>query len=74
MQCFYVIFFYAKILQNKLIEGNKLAKLMYEYINAQVPVEAKELIDEKHKEAKKKGKKTRKADLWIDGAKKAKAK
>ena len=47
---------------------------MYEYTNAQVPIEAKEMIDKKHKQAKAQGKKTRKADLWIDGAKKAKAK
>lgn len=51
-----------------------MAKETYDYVNAQVPVEAKEIIDKKHKEAREKGKKTRKADLWIDGAKKAKAK
>lgn len=49
-------------------------KQMYEYTNVQVPKEAKELIDKKHKEAKDSGKKTRKADLWLDGATKARAK
>ena len=51
-----------------------MAKQMYEYVTVNVPVEAKELIDKKHKKAKQDGKKTRKADLWIDGATKARAK
>jgi len=51
-----------------------VAKQMYEYVSVQVPVEAKELIDKKHEKARRSGKKTRKADLWVDGATKAKAK
>lgn len=43
-----------------------MAKLMHEYTNVQVPVEAKEKLDKVFALRKKKDKSIRKADLWLE--------
>ncbi|HGJ5868541.1 hypothetical protein [Arsenophonus nasoniae] len=41
-------------------------KIMHEYKAIQVPEIAKEMMDELFKECKKKNKRIRKADLWLE--------
>lgn len=68
---FYSIFVVVYNLQKR---GHNMAKTTYDYSYPAVPLEAIELIDKKYREARGRGEKVRKADLWIDGAKKARAK
>ena len=46
-----------------------MPKVVHEYKNVQVPLEAKALIDALHVKAKKKNERIRKADLWIKAVK-----
>lgn len=46
-----------------------MTKVLHEYKNVQVPVEAKELIDVIYAEARLKNPRIRKADLWLGAVK-----
>jgi len=49
-----------------------VSKEMYEYKNVQVPVEAAEIINASYEKMKKLNPKLRKADLWLQAARKVK--
>ncbi len=49
-----------------------MAKMMYEYTNVQVPLDAKQKLDKVFASRKKKDKSIRKADLWLEAVSKLK--